>query len=158
MTDGKDRVGTRILGRHQDTSAVTTWTVRSSPSPIQHTQTVNYTTAQRDVLSHDRSGSRSTTQPPHVRSSGRTSDGTNDSYRRIHRHKQGERLQQSTPRTSSAANPGHGSQPLLRLPFAHGLNFPSCNFSASTAGDNGTVYQIVNNRDSNRRRILSTTI
>jgi len=30
------------------------------------------------------------------------------------------------------------------------LNFPPCNFSASTAGDNGNVYQIVNNRDSNR--------
>jgi RHS repeat-associated protein len=30
------------------------------------------------------------------------------------------------------------------------LNYPPCNFSASTAGDNGNVYQIANNRDGNR--------
>jgi len=30
------------------------------------------------------------------------------------------------------------------------INLPPCVFSANTAGDNGNVYQIVNNRDSNR--------
>ena len=30
------------------------------------------------------------------------------------------------------------------------INLPPCTFSASTAGDNGNVYQIVNNRDGNR--------
>jgi RHS repeat-associated protein len=51
----------------------------------------------------------------------------------------------------SAANPTATVLSLCYDFHSHtALNYPPCNFSASTAGDNGNVYQIVNNRDSNR--------
>jgi RHS repeat-associated protein len=51
----------------------------------------------------------------------------------------------------SAANPTATVLSLCYDFHSHtALNFPPCNFSASTAGDNGNVYQIVNNRDGNR--------
>lgn len=36
-----------------------------------------------------------------------------------------------------------------------GINQPPCNFPASTTGNNGNVFQIVNNRDSNRTQIFA---
>ncbi len=51
----------------------------------------------------------------------------------------------------SAANPTATVLSLCYDFHSHtALNYPPCNFSASTAGDNGNVYQIANKRDDNR--------